>query len=249
MSELLGEHVPDAASLRDQLKTFCAVFDGDPIDEREYIEIAVESTGADTTYANPTSHEFIDELRDFVWHQEEPIVSDRPVRAVVRDALRARAGHRAARRPGRRRAARRLRAVPARLPAPAAQARATTGELRARGRAPRATCSGRWRSGASSSGASSCRRASCSGPDFLARTTDPGYERSQVGPQATPAPGPAHLQPAVPAALRGPQLHGVQHRESRVPYLDQELVDHILSLPDDAPSCDTAGAAGSCARR
>ena len=78
MSELLKEDVPDAASLRGQLKTFSAVFDGDPIDEREYIETAVESTGADTTYTNPTSHEFIGELRDFVWHQEEPIVSTGP---------------------------------------------------------------------------------------------------------------------------------------------------------------------------
>ncbi|MCP6770025.1 asparagine synthase C-terminal domain-containing protein, partial [Klebsiella pneumoniae] len=60
------------------LKTFSAVFDGDPIDERAYIETAVESTGADTTYTNPTSHEFIGELRDFVWHQEEPIVSTGP---------------------------------------------------------------------------------------------------------------------------------------------------------------------------
>ena len=78
MSELLKEDAPDAASLRGQLKTFSAVFDGDPIDEREYIEIAVESTGADTTYTNPTSPEFVDELRDFIWHQEEPIVSTGP---------------------------------------------------------------------------------------------------------------------------------------------------------------------------
>ena len=49
MSELLQEDAPDAASLRGQLKTFSAVFDGDPIDEREYIEVAVDSTGADTT--------------------------------------------------------------------------------------------------------------------------------------------------------------------------------------------------------
>ncbi|PKL93327.1 MAG: hypothetical protein CVV20_04245 [Gemmatimonadetes bacterium HGW-Gemmatimonadetes-1] len=78
MSELLNDEAPDAASLRGQLKTFSAVFDGDPIDERAYIEVAVESTGADTTYTNPTSPEFIDELRDFVWHQEEPIVSTGP---------------------------------------------------------------------------------------------------------------------------------------------------------------------------
>lgn len=78
MSELLRENVPDAASLRGQLKTFSAVFDGDPIDERDYIEVAVESTGADTTYTNPDSHEFMHELREFIWHQEEPFVSTGP---------------------------------------------------------------------------------------------------------------------------------------------------------------------------
>ena len=92
----------------------------------------------------------------------------RPLRAVVRDALRARAGHRAARRAGRRRADRRLRAVPARLPAPAAQGgqvrRAAQG---GHGLARRAH--GRWPSGGSSSGASSCRRASSCG-----RTSSPG---------------------------------------------------------------------------
>ena len=78
MSELLKEDAPDAASLRGQLKTFSAVFDGDPIDERDYIEVAVESTGADTTYTNPMSAEFVDELREFIWHQEEPFVSTGP---------------------------------------------------------------------------------------------------------------------------------------------------------------------------
>ena len=78
MSELLREHAPDAESLRGQLKTFSAVFDGDPIDERDYIEVAVAATGADTTYTNPDSHEFMHELREFIWHQEEPFVSTGP---------------------------------------------------------------------------------------------------------------------------------------------------------------------------
>ena len=120
MSELLQEDVPDATSLRGQLKTFSAVFDGDPIDEREYIETAVESTGADTTYTNPTSHEFIGELRDFVWHRKSPSSARAPTRSGASCAPRA------SRSPccwtaGRRRADRRLCAVPARLPAPASQ--------------------------------------------------------------------------------------------------------------------------------
>src|SRR6184192_1177983 len=33
MTKLLRDHVPDSVSLGDRLKTFSAVFDGDPIDE------------------------------------------------------------------------------------------------------------------------------------------------------------------------------------------------------------------------
>ena len=87
-SELLQAEAPDAASLRGRLKTFSAVFDGDPIDERAFIEIAVAATGADTTYIKPSSQEFVDELRDFLWYQEEPTVSTGPYAqwCVMREA-------------------------------------------------------------------------------------------------------------------------------------------------------------------
>ena len=162
MSELLKEDVPDAASLRGQLKTFSAVFDGDPIDEREYIEMAVESTGADTTYTNPTSHEFIGELRDFVWHQEEPIVSTGPYAqwCVMRSAreqvtvlLDGQGGDEL---------------IAGYVPYQLVYLRQLRKErkydlLAQGGHAPRATCSRRWPSGASSSGASASPRARCSG--------------------------------------------------------------------------------------
>jgi len=78
MTNLLREHFPDAASLRGQVKTFSAVFDGDPIDERAFIEEAVARTGADTTYTRPNSQEFVDEMVDMVWHLDEPVVSTGP---------------------------------------------------------------------------------------------------------------------------------------------------------------------------
>ena len=143
MSELLQENAPDAASLRGQLKTFSAVFDGDPIDEREYIEVAVESTGADTTYTNPTSQEFMRRAARVHLAPGGALRQHRPLRAVVRDALGARASDRAARRPGRRRAARRLRALPARVPAPVAAGRAATRNY-AMKPPSRSTCSRRW---------------------------------------------------------------------------------------------------------
>ena len=93
----------------------------------------------------------------------------RPLRAVVRDALRARAGHRAARRPGRRRADRRLRAVSARLPAPAAQGAQVRGAAQGgRGLARRALAAGQAAHQAAAQAAADAQ-ARCSG-----RASSPG---------------------------------------------------------------------------
>ena len=78
MAELLRADLPDAASLRGRVKTFSAVFDGDPIDESEYIRAAVAATGADTDYIHPDSRTFVGDLGRLVWAQDEPFVSTGP---------------------------------------------------------------------------------------------------------------------------------------------------------------------------
>ena len=78
MTDLLRSQVPDAQSLRGRVKTFSAVFDNDPIDEREYIETEVAATGADTLYTHPLSKEFVKEMADLVWFLDEPVVSTGP---------------------------------------------------------------------------------------------------------------------------------------------------------------------------
>jgi asparagine synthase (glutamine-hydrolysing) len=231
MSELLRAEAPDAASLRGQLKTFSAVFDGDPIDERDYIETAVESTGADTTYTSPTSPEFIDELRDFVWHQEEPIVSTGPYAqwCVMRSAreqvtvlLDGQGGDellagyvpyqlvylRQLRRERRyaelRREARCSRDVLWPL------ARRRLGQRRKR-----------------------LRTRDLLRPGYLAGVSDPGYGRAQVDLKLRLLQD--LLTYSLPCLLRYEDRNSMAFSiESRVPYLDQELVDHILSLPDTA---------------
>ncbi|MET0421983.1 MAG: asparagine synthase (glutamine-hydrolyzing) [Acidimicrobiia bacterium] len=75
---LLREHVPDATSLGDHLKTFSIVYDGDPIDERAYMDAVLAEVDAEPSFAEPTSAEFIAELDRMVWHQDEPIVSTGP---------------------------------------------------------------------------------------------------------------------------------------------------------------------------
>jgi asparagine synthase (glutamine-hydrolysing) len=88
MSRLLAEHVPDATSMGERLKVFSAVFDGDPIDEREYIDVVLDASGAEPHWIRPTSQQFVDELDRLVWHQEEPIVSTGPYAqwCVMREA-------------------------------------------------------------------------------------------------------------------------------------------------------------------
>ena len=78
MNEQLEAHVPDAASMGDRLKTFSAIFDNDPIDERRYIQLVLDATGAEGNFVKPTSERFIEELPDLVWHLDEPMVSTGP---------------------------------------------------------------------------------------------------------------------------------------------------------------------------
>jgi len=77
-SRLLAAHVPDATSLGERLKTFSIVYDGDPIDERDYMDAVLTEVDAEPAFAEPSSEEFIDEIDRLVWHQDEPIVSTGP---------------------------------------------------------------------------------------------------------------------------------------------------------------------------
>ena len=78
MSEQLARHIPDAVSLGDRLKTFSAVFPGDPIDETRYIDAVLAKTGASSARVEPTAVDFISELEAWVWHVEQPMVSSAP---------------------------------------------------------------------------------------------------------------------------------------------------------------------------
>ncbi len=78
MARQLEAHVPDATSLGDQLKTFSAVFPNDPIDEADYIDSVLAVTGAANSRVEPTAKDFVREMEPWVWHVEEPMVSSAP---------------------------------------------------------------------------------------------------------------------------------------------------------------------------
>lgn len=78
MSRLLQARVPDAVSLGDHLKTFSAVFPGDPIDEKPYIDEVLAVSDAEPTFDQPTSDDFLDELEAWAWYADEPMISTAP---------------------------------------------------------------------------------------------------------------------------------------------------------------------------
>src|SRR5262245_19809108 len=78
MARQLEAHVPDAVSLGDRLQTFSAVFPGDPIDETRYVDSVLDVTGAATSRCEPTARDFVREMEPWVWHIEEPMVSSAP---------------------------------------------------------------------------------------------------------------------------------------------------------------------------
>ncbi|HKR98874.1 MAG TPA: asparagine synthase (glutamine-hydrolyzing), partial [Candidatus Dormibacteraeota bacterium] len=78
MAQQLKDHVPDSVSLGDRLKTFSAFFPGDPIDESAYIKTVLKTTGSDSAVVEPTEQDFIREMEAWVWHMEEPMVSSAP---------------------------------------------------------------------------------------------------------------------------------------------------------------------------
>ncbi len=75
---LLREHHPDAGSVGERLSTFSAVFPGDPIDERHWVEAMLAATGAEGNFVEPASSGLVAELADFVRALDEPTVSSAP---------------------------------------------------------------------------------------------------------------------------------------------------------------------------
>jgi asparagine synthase (glutamine-hydrolysing) len=78
MDRLLADHVPDSVSLGERLKTFSAVFPGDPIDEKPFMDAVLAVTSAEPTWVKPTSEAWLRELEAWIWYAEEPMVSTAP---------------------------------------------------------------------------------------------------------------------------------------------------------------------------
>ncbi|MDD3101652.1 MAG: asparagine synthase (glutamine-hydrolyzing) [Patescibacteria group bacterium] len=70
VNKLLKEkNVPSIGEIQ---KTFSSCFENKKFDEREYIEEVIKHTGAEKNYIFPKPEEFLKELDNLIWHQEEP---------------------------------------------------------------------------------------------------------------------------------------------------------------------------------
>ncbi len=78
LAEQLRAGMPDAASLGGRLKTFSAVFPGDAIDESAYIDTVVGITSAESHRVAPSHADLMGELDRWVWQVELPMVSSAP---------------------------------------------------------------------------------------------------------------------------------------------------------------------------
>ncbi|MEE4276056.1 MAG: asparagine synthase-related protein, partial [Thermoleophilia bacterium] len=229
-AELLQQRSP-AAVPGSRLRVFSAVAEGDPGGERPRIDDVAQGLGAEATTAAPTSAQLFDDLRDLVWHQDEPTATtDAYLRwCLARDArgevaalldglggeelLAGPAEHHVTylwqlRREGGRAALRHEAAAARDVLAPQVRRHVVRGR----------------------------RRLSIAGtlrPTFRARVSDPGDARSRDDLKRRLLDD--LLAYRLPALLRGADRSAMAFSvESRLPYLDREVVEYALALPPDA---------------
>jgi asparagine synthase (glutamine-hydrolysing) len=54
--------------------TFSMIYPGDNVDESFYIMKVIDKTGVNHHFVSPTQDDFINDLDNFIWHQEEPFI-------------------------------------------------------------------------------------------------------------------------------------------------------------------------------
>lgn len=54
--------------------TFSMIYPGDNVDESFFIKKVIEKTGVNHHFVSPTTEDFIKDLNNFIWHQEEPFI-------------------------------------------------------------------------------------------------------------------------------------------------------------------------------
>ena len=54
--------------------TFSMIYPGDNVDESFFIKKVIEKTGVNHHFVSPTPEDFLKDLDNFIWHQEEPFI-------------------------------------------------------------------------------------------------------------------------------------------------------------------------------
>ena len=65
----------DPRLVGERQKTFSSCFEDPSYDERKFIELVIDQTGAEKNYVFPKAEDLFNELPKLIWHQEEPFGS------------------------------------------------------------------------------------------------------------------------------------------------------------------------------
>ena len=65
----------DRQLVGERQKTFSSCFEDLAFDERKFIELVIEQTGAEKNYVFPEAKDLLEELTKLIWHQDEPFGS------------------------------------------------------------------------------------------------------------------------------------------------------------------------------
>lgn len=68
-------HNLECNSLGNTIECFSAIFDDKSIDESKYIKDVIDKTNASWNYTSPNAERFIDEIKELLYYQEEPVES------------------------------------------------------------------------------------------------------------------------------------------------------------------------------
>lgn len=72
---LQEENAVHRSAIGERQKVFCAVYEGERFNEKPFMDAVIAQTGATATFTRPDSALLWQNLRDLVWHQDEPFAS------------------------------------------------------------------------------------------------------------------------------------------------------------------------------
>jgi len=72
---LQAEQGVNRSAIGDQQQVFCAIYDGEAFNEKPFMDVMIQHTGAQAHFTEPNAEHLWHQLEKMVWHQDEPVAS------------------------------------------------------------------------------------------------------------------------------------------------------------------------------